>query len=176
VGIQASKNGREEAATKNNHGTFLDAQVATFALYAGKPEIARQILETAKAKRVAHQIQPDGRQPEELVRTNSFSYSCMNLNGLLTLGALGRHVGVDLLHYATPDGRSIRRALDYLMQYSDPARQWPDQEINHYRATDLHETALRAAALFEDDGLLKLAEKLNGPQQQQDRLHLQLNR
>ena len=174
--LLTSKNGKDEAAAENNHGTWYDVQVATFALYVGKPDIARQILETAKIKRIAAQIQPDGRQPQELARTKSFSYSCMNLNGMLTLGALSQHVGVDLLHFTTPDGRSIRGALDYLLQYSEPGKEWPKQQITPYRPTDLHGIALRGGVFFQDDSLLTLAQKLNGQTQQQDRLHLELNR
>jgi hypothetical protein len=173
--LLTSKNGKDEAAAENNHGTWYDAQVSTFALYVDQLEVARQTLEQAKSKRIARQIQPDGRQPHELARTKSFGYSQMNLNGMLTLGVLGQRVGIDLLRYETPDGRSIRRALNYLMQYADEAKKWPYEQLQGYRPADLHDTALRAASLYQDDTLLKLAGKLSGPKQRESRMHLQLN-
>lgn len=174
--LQTSKNGKDEAKAQNNHGTWYDAQVATFALYVGKPELARQTLETAKTKRIASQIRPDGRQPLELARTKSFGYSTMNLNGMLTLGWLGKRVGVDVLGYEAPEGGSIRKALEYMLQYADPKKKWPNQQLHGYTPESLYVVTLKAAVMYEDERLYKMAERLCGKGQQEERLRLQVNR
>jgi hypothetical protein len=122
-----SPNGRDEADERNNHGTWYDVQVMALALYTGKPDLARKQAEGARL-RIASQIEPDGSQPLELARTKAFSYSVMNLRAFFDVAAMARQVGVDLWSYQK-DGRSIRRALDYLAPYADPAKEWPKAQL-----------------------------------------------
>jgi hypothetical protein len=121
--------GREEQRAKNNHGSWYDAQVVALALFTGDTGLARSTLEASKTRRIAAQIEADGRQPFELVRTRSLAYSAMNLEGLCRLAELGRSVGVDLWAYEAPGRGSIRKALDYIAPYADTTRQWPGRQI-----------------------------------------------
>jgi hypothetical protein len=132
---QTSKNGKSEAAARNNHGSHYDAQLAHFALFTGQPELAKQIVESAKARRIAVQFKPDGSQPLELAREDSFGYSRFNLLALFDLATVGEHVGVDLWHYQSPTGAGLRAGLDFLMPYvEDPSKPWPYQkESAHVR-------------------------------------------
>ena len=125
--------GKAESGWKNNHGTHYDVQVTTYALFLGKRDMARRIIGQVPSKRIAVQIEPDGRQPRELERTKAWSYSIMNLRGLLELCVLGRHVGVDLWNYQTPDGRNIRKALDFLRPYARGEKPWPYEQLNGFR-------------------------------------------
>ncbi len=143
--------GKEEQAAQNNHGTWYDVQAVRLALCLGRTEVARTILEQAKQSRIARQIESDGKQPEELVRTTSLSYSRFNLDALCELATLGEHAGVDLWHFQTADGRSIRGGIEFLMPYLDePAKQWPYQQIKEKNdRTDFLSILHRASLVYE---------------------------
>jgi len=155
-----SKNGRDEAAAKNNHGTYYDLQVSSFALFVGKTDLSKQILETAKTKRIATQIEPDGRQPLELVRTKAWSYSVGNLDGLTLLATIGERVGVDLWNYRTNDGRSIRRAFEYLAPFGFGEKKWPDQQIGEWQPQILFPLIRRGAIRYPDQQYQSLVKKV----------------
>ena len=144
------KYGRDEAAALNNHGTYYDVQTASFALFLGRRDLAKQILEASKQKRIAKQIEPDGRQPLELARTRAWSYSVGNLDGLTLLAILGESVDVDLWHYETGDGRSIRRAFEYLYPFAIGSQKWPHQQITEFQADSLFPLMRRAASRYSD--------------------------
>ena len=130
--LLTSKNGREEAMSRNNHGTYYDVQAMTLALVLGKLDLARRIAEAAKEKRIAVQIEPDGRQPLELARTASFGYSQVNLKALFALATLSERVGVDLWHCRLTNGQyALQTALNFLLPYvADPSKRWPYDQIN----------------------------------------------
>jgi hypothetical protein len=157
--MQESKNGREESASKNNHGTIYDVQSVSYALFLGKRDLAKNILETAKQKRIVLQIEPDGRQPLELARTKAWSYSNMNLTGLMDLAVLGESAGVDLWNFETRDGRSIRRALDYLYPFS-VGEKWKYQQLGEFQPQALFPLMRRAAAHFHDDKFKAMMAKI----------------
>jgi hypothetical protein len=151
--LTTSKIGLGESAATNNHGTFYDVQATALALFIGQTDAARNILQAARAKRIARQIEPDGKMPRELARTLSFNYNLFNLEALMDLASLGQGVGVDLWHYQTADGRSILQAIKFLAPYADPARHWPYQQIHKPDRGALAGLLLRAVAQFPESGL-----------------------
>jgi hypothetical protein len=148
--MQESKNGRDEAAAKNNHGSFYDVQLVTFALFLDNKQLAKRVLREAQAKRIAAQVEPDGRQPLELERTKAWSYSVFNLEALMSLARLGEHAGVDLWHYESPDGRSIRKALDFLIPFALGEKKWPYQQLGEWEPQILFPLIQRAAKHYDD--------------------------
>jgi len=126
-----SEFGRDESAHHNNHGTWHDAQASGYALFVRDTTTAREILQRVGERRIEQHIEPDGRMPGELQRTRGFSYSVYNLRALIMLADRGERLSVDLWGYQTPDGRSIPRALDWLLPYAvdfDPD-EFPYEEL-----------------------------------------------
>lgn len=135
--LRTSKHGQQECGAKNNHGTWYDVQVAAFALFTGHDQLAREVIEASREKRIAGQIESDGRQPAELARTKPFGYSTFNLQALFTLATLGQTVNVDLWRYETVDGRGLRKALDFLASYADPEKAWPYKDLKFDRTSSI---------------------------------------
>ncbi|WP_146531059.1 alginate lyase family protein [Novipirellula artificiosorum] len=106
----------------------------------GLPYIRRdaRVLQEATTKRIARQIEPDGRQPHELARTKSFSYSVMNLRGMFTLASLAERIDVDLWNYESEEGRSIRKAIDYRARFVGNQGAWQHEQIGGVKPSSLY--------------------------------------
>jgi hypothetical protein len=159
--MRTSANGKAEAAAKNNHGTYYDVQVTTFGMFVGDTEFAKQVLRSARTKRIGVQVSPDGKQPLELVRTKSLGYSTMNLSGLFELARLGDQAGVNLWTYHTPEGGSIRRALDYLAPYVAGDKKWQYAQIAPYDPHGFATLLLVAGEKYGDAHYREMALKLD---------------
>jgi hypothetical protein len=155
-----SQKGRDEDAAKNNHGTWYDLQVTDYALFLGRRDLAVETLTRAKKRRIAFQIEPDGRQPLELARTKAWSYSIGNLDGLMQLASLGQQVDIDLWGFRTEDGRSIRAALDFLLPYALGQKPWDYQQIDGFHGDALLGCLQQAANHFHDPKYLAAAQQL----------------
>ena len=161
VWLLESNHGREEAKNGNNHETFYDVQTLGLALFTGQRDIARRIAERGR-ERIARQIEPDGRMPRELERTRGWSYSAMNLDGFVRLARLAEAVGVDLWKFETRDGRSIKRAVDFLLPFARREREWPFQEITAFEPGAIHGLLRRAAVGWKDPSYREIATKIGG--------------
>ncbi|HZQ44971.1 MAG TPA: alginate lyase family protein [Acidobacteriaceae bacterium] len=160
--MRTSSKGQDESAAKNNHGTWYDLQLSDYALFLGDRDLAIATIRLAETKRIARQIEPDGRQPLELARTKAFSYSEGNLNGLMQLAELGAEVGVDLWNYRASNGGSIRAALNYLVPFALGQMPWPDQQIEGFHGDALAHDLEMAALAYRDPAYATAAQQLAG--------------
>lgn len=133
--MQTAPTGRQERAARNNHGIWYDYQLATFALFARQPDLARDVLTSVGSGRIDPQIAPDGKLPEELSRTKALHYSYFALEPLVGMAELGPCVGIDLWGYKGPKGQGIRAAFDYLAQFVGNEAAFPYRDLKPEDAT-----------------------------------------
>ncbi len=123
----------EESRQKNNHATAYDVQVAAYALYTGNKKAFDEVLKKFPERRIATQIEPDGRQPYELRRTLAFGYSQYNITHIIDLMLMVKHQGKDFRQYCTAGDRSLFGAMDFLMLYmGKPVSTWPYKQISDW--------------------------------------------
>ena len=87
--MQTSPIGLEEKNAANNHGAVYDVQLAAVLVMAEKEDEARKVLGESLPARLDDHINADGKQPRELARTKSWSYSCFNLKNICKGGGDG---------------------------------------------------------------------------------------
>lgn len=122
--------GRELAARKNNIATWYYAQIGVYAAFTGREQEVRALYETNLPALAAGQIEPDGRQPEELSRTQSMHYSAFNLLAWESIATLGKRIGMDCWNPGGPVGERIHAAMHYLATYASPSSVWPHPELD----------------------------------------------
>lgn len=131
--ILKSPQGQEEANQANNHSTAHDAQAIAFALYAGNIKVAQEVINAIPAKRIFTQIEPDGRQPQELRRTLAFGYSQYNLTHLIDIFLMAKKINIHIDNATSTDGRNFYKAMDFLTQYvGKDVKDWPYQQISEW--------------------------------------------
>jgi hypothetical protein len=130
--MRTSDFGKAETATTNNHGTWMDLQNAAMALYLGRTDTAKALIEGAETTRIAPQIAADGGQPGELSRSRTWHYANFNAQAFCRLAEAGHRVGVDLWSYTAPNGANIVKALDFLIpgaEHGESAWPYPDLDV-----------------------------------------------
>jgi Alginate lyase len=145
-----SPEGRTEAKAQNNHGSWYDVQIASYALFIGNIDLARKILNGFSTERIAKQVEPDGRQPHELERTQAWSYSLFNLEALFDAASIADPFGIDLWSYKSRDKRGIRRALDWLLPFAIGEKKWSYQQVLGWQPEKLAPLLRRAALHYRE--------------------------
>jgi unsaturated chondroitin disaccharide hydrolase len=151
--LRNSKNGKDERAAENNHGTWFDAQAVALALFVGDSAFAREVIGKDDKARIALQIQANGSQPLELVRTRPIHYSLFNLDPYSELAEMGRFLNIDLWNYVAPGGGNLRAALHWVAPYTDSTIKWVAPEQVPLSGEDFALPLRRAANVLRDTQL-----------------------
>ena len=157
-----SAEGKTESNAQNNHGSWYDVQVASYALFVGRDELAKKVLGEFASRRIAKQIAADGRQPHELARTRAWHYSIFNLEALFDAASISAKLGIDLWRYETRDQRNIRKALDWLLPFAVGEKKWTDKQISAFQPEILAPLLRRAAIRYHEPAYERSISKITG--------------
>lgn len=120
-----SDKGKNEAKAKNNHAVAYWLQVAAFATLTQNEDLLEECRRQFKEVFVPVQMALDGGFPLELGRTKPYAYSIFQLDNMAALCQLLSTSEDNLWTFATPDGRSMTRAVAYLYPYLADKGSWP---------------------------------------------------
>jgi len=141
--LTTSKNGQDERDAKNNHGTWWVTQVAEFATFTGDEKLLSYCRDRFKTVFVPNQIAADGCFPEELRRTKPYNYTLFNMAGLATICQTLSNSQDNLFTFALPDGRGLRKAMDYMFPYIRNKASWPHKpDVEYFQYWPIRQPSL----------------------------------
>lgn len=123
--MKTHPNGVEEMNADNNHGVCWFVQASVFGWFTGDEAMLHFCRERFKTSLLPDQMAPDGSFPRELARTKPYGYSIFVLDNMVTLCHVLSIPEDNLWNYELPDGRSIRKGLDFLVPYISDKAAWP---------------------------------------------------
>jgi len=157
-------NGIEERDAKNNHGMCWVMQVASFAALTNDRAQLDACRTRFKTVLLPTQMAPDGSFPLEVARTKPYGYSLFNLDAMATTcQILSLAPGGDadkLWTFTLPDGRGMRKALEYMAPYIRDKSRWPHaHDVQYYDEWPMRHPSLLFGGLAlgrrDDVGLWK---------------------
>lgn len=117
--------GLKERATGNNHSTAYALQVTTFARFVGRRDALEEMRAFLFQELLPQQMSADGSFPLELERTKPYGYSIFNLDCFSVLcHLLSLELG-SLWEQALPDGRCLKRGVEFLYPFVNDKTNWP---------------------------------------------------
>ena len=155
--------GKDEMNAKNNHGTCWTMQTACFAKFTGNKEVMDFCRNRFKEVLLPSQIAADGSFPLELKRTKPYGYSIFNLDAMTTLCQILSDKNDNLWTYQTPDGRSIKKGIEFLYPFLKDRNSWPyAHDVMHWESWPVAQPSLVfGAAAYDNANWLDTWKKLD---------------
>jgi hypothetical protein len=166
--MQTSKIGLDEKKTTNNHGAAYDVQLAAVLVMAEREEDAKNVLGESLPARLDAHITPEGKQPRELARTKSWSYSCFNLKNICKGGVMAQSLGVSFWDHQGQEGRgSLKKAMLFLVPFLKNPGSWPEKQITKFDSKEARVWLNDGAVVYEDE-MIRNAQKEFAPMEKAD--------
>lgn len=150
--------GIEEREWENNHSVTWFAQASSFARFTEDDVMLSYCRKRYRESLLPKQMAEDGSFPKEIARTKPYSYSCFVLDNMVNICLLASTDKENLWNYELPDGRSIRKGIEFMHPFIVDKSNWPyGMDIEHYEVWPVAMPYLLFAGLqFQDEELINL--------------------
>jgi hypothetical protein len=161
--LTTHKYGKDEMNATNNHGTCWVMQVAAFAKFTANQSLMDFCRDRYKTVLLPGQMAADGSFPQELRRTKPYGYSLFNLDAMTTVCRILSTKEDNLWTFQTPDGRSIKKGVEYLYPYVADKSKWPfKQDVMYWENWPVaHPFLVFGAEAYGDKNWLNTWKKLD---------------
>ena len=155
--------GIDERDTKNNHATCWVMQAAEFARYTNAADVTAFCRDRFKNVFVPDQMAMDGSFPLELARTKPYGYSLFNLDAMAMVAQILTTPADNLWTFRLPDGRSMARAMEFMVPYIQNKSRWPYKpDVMYFEEWPVRQPSLIMAGFaLQRSDYLELAKRLN---------------
>jgi hypothetical protein len=123
----------DEMNAKNNHATCWVMQVGSIARLTGDEKILDFCRQRYRDILLPGQMASDGSFPQELRRTKPYGYSLFNLDAMTMVCLILSDKNNDLFNYQTPDGKSLRKGIEFLYPFVADKNKWTyNQDVMYW--------------------------------------------
>lgn len=117
--------GKEEKRHPNNHGVCWSMQAAAFADLVGDDDQLKWVRNQFKNVYLKEMMRADGGFPAELGRTKPYGYSLFVIDAMAMVAWIASTPEDDLWTFQLPDGRSMRKGMEFIVPYIIDKKSWP---------------------------------------------------
>lgn len=159
--------GMDERASANNHAVCWAMQAAAFAQLVGDQALLASIRDQFKNVFIEKQLAKDGSFPQELRRTKPYGYSLFVIDAMAGVAQLASVPGDDLWTFELPDGRGMKKAMEYIFPYIEDKSKWPGKhDVLYWDEWPVRQPCLIMAGLrFQKPQYLELWQRLKADPQ-----------
>jgi len=160
--ITTHPQGLDEMNTDNNHTICWSVQASIFAKFTGNQEITNLCRKLYKETYLPDQMAQDGSFPREIARTKPYMYSCFIVDNMVNLCHILSTKDDNLWEFALPDGRGIKKAMDFVVPYIKDISKWTyHKDVQHFEEMPpAMPFLLLAGVAYNRDDYLQLWAKL----------------
>lgn len=146
----------------NNHSICWGLQAATLGALLDDQAQLQAVRTQFKNFFLPQLMNPQGGFHDELKRTKPYAYSLFTLDALAGVAQMASIPEDDLWTYSLADGRSLKKAVDFMLPFMRDKSLWPlPPDLQHWNAWPVRQLALLLAGLrYREPAYLTLWESL----------------